>query len=98
MQCFPDESCKPVLHSLEMMPVSVHCGKLIPVIFRMAIVCVNSQQARSATEFGKSWIVNPDMCHDVNSPEPPVIIHEDGEVCLTAAKDLCYYLKDPSGK
>ena len=62
----------------------------------MTIVCVDSQQARSATEFGNSWVVNPDMCGDVD-----VDVTEDceeGVNSLTASDDLCYYLKDPSGK
>ena len=55
-----------------------------------------SQQARSATEFGNSWVVNPDQCDDVDpGPTDPC---EDGVNSLSESGDLCFYLKDPSGE
>lgn len=52
-------------------------------------------QARSVTEFGNSWVVNPDQCDDVDpGPTDPC---DNGVTSLEDAVDLCYYLKDPLG-
>ena len=66
------------------------------MILMMVMVDGNSQQARSATEFGNSWVAYPDQCDGVDpGPTDPC---EDGVNSLSASNDLCYYLKDPSGK
>ena len=53
-------------------------------------------QARSETEFGNSWVVNGDQCDDVDpGPSDPC---EDGDNTLTRSEDVCYVLKDPSGR
>ena len=54
-------------------------------------------QARSETEFGNSWVVNPDQCDDVD-PGPTDPCDEGMEYTREEAQDLCYYLVDETGK
>eukprot|EP00057_Strongylocentrotus_purpuratus_P030111 XP_780739.3 PREDICTED: zonadhesin-like [Strongylocentrotus purpuratus] len=55
----------------------------------------SGEMARSVTEFGNSWVVNPDQCDDVDpGPTDPC---DNGVTSLEDAVDLCYYLKDPLG-
>ena len=54
-------------------------------------------QARSTTEFGDTWVVNPDQCDDVD-PGPTDPCDEGLENTREEAADLCNYLLDPSGK
>ena len=53
-------------------------------------------QARSGTEFGDSWEVNPDQCAG-NDPGPTDPCEEGLENTREEAADLCHYLQDPSG-
>ncbi|XP_030847124.1 zonadhesin-like [Strongylocentrotus purpuratus] len=59
------------------------------------MILPSGELARSATEFGNSWVAYPDQCDGVDpGPTDPC---EDGVNSLSASNDLCYYLKDPSG-
>ena len=54
-------------------------------------------QARSETEFGNSWVVNPEECDDL-PPGPTDPCDEGLGATRGEAEDLCVYLVDPLGK
>lgn len=49
------------------------------------------------TEFGNSWVVNPELCGDVE-PGPTDPCEEGLENTREEAADVCNYLLDLSGK
>ena len=54
-------------------------------------------QARSNTEFGDGWVVNPEECIDL-PPGPTDPCDEGLGATRGEAEDLCFYLVDPTGK
>ena len=69
----------------------------ISVSCSLRVFSYSSLQARSPTEFGDSWVVNPDQCGDVD-PGPTDPCDEGLANTREEAADLCNYLLDPSGK
>ena len=56
-----------------------------------------SPQAQTSTEFGDSWVVNPEECDDL-PPGPTDPCDEGLGATRGEAEDLCFYLVDKSGK